>query len=237
MSTQLSAANAISLEKELIWFSSVLDTRIALYFEHDTSESEGEKIFGSIEEIPLPDLSNDDSAYGSIVSDLDLEFDERILLALTLVPHIRPDLLDLLFTRNKNFDRGFTQFGGWKGESHGGFIPTCETAAFIIAGNDLSKRFKLLSYFEGDGILIKNSILTLEHKSSGEPFMSAAVRISSEYLNRLTSGVYQKPDYSMNFPAKLITTKLTWDDLILPMEVREEIENIITWIKNSKIIL
>ena len=110
MSTQLSAANAISLEKELIWFSSVLDTRIALYFEHDTSESEGEKIFGSIEEIPLPDLSNDDSAYGSIVSDLDLEFDERILLALTLVPHIRPDLLDLLFTRNKNFDRGFTQF-------------------------------------------------------------------------------------------------------------------------------
>ena len=237
MSTQLSTANAISLEKELIWFSSVLDTRIALYFEHDTSEIEGEKIFGSIEEIPPPDLSNDDSAYGSIVSDLDLGFDERILLALTLVPHIRPDLLDLLFTRNKNFDRGFTQFGGWKGESHGGFIPTCETAAFIIAGNDLSKRFKLLSYFEGDGILIKNSILTLEHKSSGEPFMSAAVRISSEYLNRLTSGVYQKPDYSMNFPAKLITTKLTWDDLILPMEVREEIENIITWIKNSKIIL
>ena len=45
MSTQLSTANAISLEKELIWFSSVLDTRIALYFEHDTSESEGEKIF------------------------------------------------------------------------------------------------------------------------------------------------------------------------------------------------
>ena len=237
MSAQLSTANAISLEKELAWFSSVLDTRIALYFEHDTSEGEEEKVFDSVEAIPLPDLSNDGSAYGSIVSDLNLEFDERILLALTLVPHIRPDLLDLLFTRNKNFDRGFTQFGGWKGESHGGFIPTCETAAFIVAGNDLSKRFKLLSYFEGDGILIKNNILTLEHKSSGEPFMSAAVRVNNEYLNRLTSGIYQKPDYSMNFPAKLITTKLTWDDLVLPMEVQEEIENIITWIKNSKVIL
>ena len=124
MSAQLSTANAISLEKELVWFSSVLDTRIALYFEHDTSEGEKEKVFDSVEAIPLPDLSNDGSAYGSIVSDLNLEFDERILLALTLVPHIRPDLLDLLFTRNKNFDRGFTQFGGWKGESHGGFIPT-----------------------------------------------------------------------------------------------------------------
>ena len=99
MSTQLSTANAMSLEKELTWFSSVLDTRIALYFEHDTSENEGEKVFDSIEEIPLPDLSSDDSAYGSIVSDLALEFDERILLVLTLVPHIRPDLLDLFFTR------------------------------------------------------------------------------------------------------------------------------------------
>ena len=101
MSAQLSTANAISLEKELAWFSSVLDTRIALYFEHDTSEGEEEKVFDSVEAIPLPDLSNDGSAYGSIVSDLNLEFDERILLALTLVPHIRPDLLDLLFTRNK----------------------------------------------------------------------------------------------------------------------------------------
>ena len=90
MSTQLSTENAMSLEKELAWFSSVLDTRIALYFEHDTSGGEEEKVFDSVEEIPLPDLSNDNSAYGSIVSDLDLEFDERILLALTLVPHIRP---------------------------------------------------------------------------------------------------------------------------------------------------
>ena len=36
----------------------------------------------------------------------------------------------------------------------------------------------------------------------------------------------------MNFPAKLITTKLTWDDLILPMEVQEEIENIIKVFNN-----
>ena len=48
MSAQLSTANAISLEKELAWFSSVLDTRIALYFEHDTSEGEEEKVFDSV---------------------------------------------------------------------------------------------------------------------------------------------------------------------------------------------
>ena len=42
MSAQLSTANAVSLEKELAWFSSVLDTRIALYFEHDATGDEEE---------------------------------------------------------------------------------------------------------------------------------------------------------------------------------------------------
>lgn len=237
MIMEYSDSNAITLERELDWFNSIMDARIALYFEHDQSEEETQKASQKIEEIISPDFTGDDSLYASVISDLNLDFDERILLILTLVPHIRPDLLDLLFTRNKNFDRGFTQFGGWKGESHGGFIPTCETAAFIIAGDDLSKRFKLIRYLEGEGRLIISNILSLEHKSSGEPFMSAALKINNEYLNKLTSGVYHKPDYSMNFPAKLITTKLSWEDLVLPAEVEEEIENIITWIKNSKVIM
>jgi SpoVK/Ycf46/Vps4 family AAA+-type ATPase len=63
------------------------------------------------------------------------------------------------------------------------------------------------------------------------------LRISTEYLNKVTTGLYHKPDYNMNFPAKLITTKLTWEDLILPTEVMMEIENIVTWVKHSNTIM
>lgn len=61
--------------------------------------------------------------------------------------------------------------------------------------------------------------------------------IATEYLNRFTSGIYYKPDYSIHFPAKLITTQLSWDDLVLAPEVLEEIENITTWLKYSAAIL
>lgn len=236
MNTELSQANAKTLEQELAWFNTVLDTRIALYFEHERDETEG-PVYNSIEEITPPDLGKDDSPYAQLVKDLELGMDERLLLILTLVPHIRPDMLDLLFTRNKNFDRGFTQFGGWKGQSHGGFLPTCETAVFIIAGADLEKRFVLLRYFEGESQMISKGVMTIEHQSSGEPFLSGALRITTEYLNRLTTGIVEKPDYSMNFPAKLINTKLGWDDLVLPVEVMMEIENITTWIKHSRTIM
>lgn len=237
MNTELSQANAATLELELAWFNSVLDTRIALYFEHAQSIADNETSYESIEAIAAPDLSADESPYAMLVKDAGLDFDERLLLILTLIPHVRPDMLDLLFTRNKNFDRGFTQFGGWKGQSHGGFLPTCETAAFVIAGGDLAKRFVLVRYLEGESELIKRRVLTLEHQSNGEPFMSAALRMNGEYLDRLTTGVYQKPDYSMNFPAKLINTPLSWDDLVLPVEVMIEIETITTWIKNSHTIM
>ncbi len=237
MNTELSQANAATLEQELTWFNAVLDTRIALYFEHAQAISDSESSYESIEDIAAPDLSEDASPYAELVKEAALNFDERLLLILTLIPHVRPDMLDLLFTRNKNFDRGFTQFGGWKGQSHGGFLPTCETAAFVIAGSDLAKRFVLVRYLEGESELVKRRVVTLEHQSNGEPFMSAALRMNGEYLDRLTTGIYQKPDYSMNFPAKLINTPLSWEDLVLPVEVMIEIETITTWIKNSNTIM
>ena len=46
--------------------------------------------------------------------------------------------------QNKNFDRQYTEFGGWKGLSHGGFLPTGETASFILAGEDVEKRLSLI---------------------------------------------------------------------------------------------
>ena len=237
MNTELSQANAATLERELAWFNTVLDTRIALYFEHAQSLGDDEPAFQDIHDIDAPELTGDESQYATLVKEAELSFAERLLLILTLIPHVRPDMLDLLFTRNKNFDRGFTQFGGWKGQSHGGFLPTCETAAFVIAGSDLAERFNLVRYLEGESELIKRRVITLEHQSNGEPFMSAALRMNGEYLDRLTTGIYQKPDYSMNFPAKLINTPLNWDDLILPVEVMIEIETITTWIKNSRTIM
>jgi SpoVK/Ycf46/Vps4 family AAA+-type ATPase len=61
--------------------------------------------------------------------------------------------------------------------------------------------------------------------------------ISPEYLNRFTSGVIQKPDYSISFPAKRIATKLAWDDLVLAPYVLDEIDHITVWIRSNATIL
>jgi SpoVK/Ycf46/Vps4 family AAA+-type ATPase len=91
--------------------------------------------------------------------------------------------------------------------------------------------------FEEDHFFARDGILKLEHHNSGEPFLSGSLQISTEYLNRLTSGINHKPDYDVNFPARRITTRLGWDDLVLAPEVLEEVQNINTWMRHSRTIM
>lgn len=225
-----SGCNANSLEREIAWFSQVLESRIALYFEQSGA-------IDSIFSIAPPDLTVDTSEYAKVVAEYRMGFDERIVFILGLIPHIRPQLLDTLFIRNKSLDRSYTEFGGWKGKSHGGFLPTCETAAFILAGDDLKKRFDLMRIFNVEHPFSRAGILRLVRQDIDEPFFGSSLTVAAEFLGRCTTGVHQKPDYSTNFPAKLITTNLEWSDLVLAPQVLAEIESITTWIKHSKTIM
>lgn len=222
--------NASTLEKEIAWFGKVLETRITLYFGQQCA-------YGDIYDISPPDLENDASEYARVVKECGMGFDERIVLVLALLPHVRPQALDTFFIRNKDFDRGFTEFGGWKGTIHSGFLPTCETASFILAGNVLAKRFEIIKLFEEEHFFAAKGIFKVDNRANGEPFFSGMLNISAEYLNRFTTGVCHKPDYNIGFPAKLTTTRLGWDDLVLAPEVLEDIESINTWLAHSRTIM
>jgi AAA+ superfamily predicted ATPase len=207
-----------------------LETRFGLHFGQDSAQ-------GNIREHAPPDLSNDESEYAGLVKVCGMSFEERIVLILALIPHVRPQILDAFFVNNKNFDRRFTEFGGLMGKVHGGFIPTCETASFILNGNDLDGRFSFIKMLEDDHFFAEKGIVEIEHQASGEPRFSGVLKLSNEYLNRFTTGYHLKPDFNMSFPAKRITTKLAWEDLVLTHEVFEEVENINAWLKHSKTIM
>ncbi len=222
--------NATTLEQEINWFKQVLEARIDSYFKQEDANDD-------VSEITPPDLNNNASEYAGLVQHYAMGFDERIVLILALLPHIRPQVLDLLFVRNKNLDRGFAEFGGWHGKSHGGFLPTGETAAFILAGQNLARRFEVTRLFESDHYFSTAALLRIERQHNEEPFLSGALRLVNDTLSRCTSGRSTKPDYSISFPAKLITTKLSWPDLVLAPQVLSEIDIIKTWMKHSHTIM
>lgn len=171
-----------------------------------------------------------------------LTFGEETVLQLALMPHISPETLDLFFLQNKDLDRPYTEFGGWRGSSHGGFLPTGQTALFLIGqlseingesdGCEEDSHSLIIHLFSKEHWFYRNNILRLEYQGDGEPFLSGRLVVSEEVLAKIYGRQYE-PEYSTNFPAKKITTPLEWKDLVLPYNLREELDDIICWIENQ----
>lgn len=221
--------NACDLEQELHWFTQVLDTRFKLYFGQAAAVPD---VFA----VTPPDLSASSSPYATFVQHYQLTFAERAALVLSLIPHIRPQLLDIFFTKNKTFDRKFTEFGGIRGGPDGDFVPTGETLVFILAANDLRLRFGIQALFDGDHFFARHNILRLT-PTNDEPLMKAPLRLTDEYLSYFTTGQPRRPDFGVNFPARFIETQLTWDDLVLHPGTRKQIEEIETWLQHGETLL
>ena len=214
------------------WCKAVIDLRFSQYFSADDTEEK--KL--QIEMLEPPEL-DDETPYGRVVREFGLGLYERLVMALSLIPHLCPQVLDSFLLNNRTLGRPYTEFGGWHGKSHSGFLPTCETALFLLAGNDIEKRLQMMSLFDHSSVLFAQRILVLEYGEPGEPANSAALRVSSEYLEYFTTGVRNKPDFSMHFPAKLITTNLQWQDLVLSEETLDDINQLLTWIEHSDVVL
>lgn len=215
--------------KQLInWFVKVLDASLLLYFKQECAVT-------SLHQILPPASAWWERMTG--MPEEEIEFDEKVALMLSLMPHLYPQSLDIFFVGNKNFDRPYTEFGGWKGVSHGGFLPTGETAAFMLAGDDSERRSTVVGLFGKNHWLYTRNLLRLEGQGDGEPFLSGQLRPSDELLSKVLHGTDYKPDYSMGFPAKRVVTSLEWEDLVIDYQVECQLEEINTWIINHRTIM
>lgn len=214
------------LTAHIEWFNQMLTTALQLYFQQGCE-------YSSIEEVTPPD----DGWLEEVTGRQDITFSERVVVMLALMPHTSPQSLDIFFVQNKNFDRQYTEFGGWKGLSHGGFLPTGETASFILAGEDLERKKEVIRMFQKDHWFYAQNILRLEGAGEGEPFLSGQLRPSEEFLSHVLLDREYKPDYNIGFPAKRITTALEWEDMILDYATLEALEEINTWIRHQHTIM
>ncbi len=223
------AEGADVIARELAWLESALEARLA---RHAVGEAEG------LEAVPAPpELDRSNAPYPALVHDLGLGKAERLMLALALAPHVAPDLLDPLLLRNEATGRRFTEFGGWTGQSHAGFLPTAQTALFLLAGREGRARFACRALFSREHPLFERGILALDHRHGDEPPLSAALRLTPDYLERLLAGGAGDPAPGHDFPAQRITTPLAWEDLVLDPGPRAQIEMIGRWVRHAETLL
>jgi len=213
------------IDDEIKWLDSLIQTRISNYFNPESNEELGE-----VKQL-------EDSYYLDFIQKYDLNLAERKILALCLAVEIAPNILDIFLTKNKLYDTPFTEFGGSSNSSYNSFIPTIQTALFLIAGDDKIAYIDALTLFSLDSKLFKLNILESSYIDGSISLIHNKLSITKNTLNLLLYGKEINHQYSLNFPATLQTTNYEWEDLVLPKYTMEHLDELDMWLKHGKTLL
>jgi hypothetical protein len=215
------------LERELQWFARVLDLRFNAYFAREPPAGAPR----DLAELPPPEPGDSLSAYACLLRERPLELVERLALILALVPHLRPQLLDVFSVKNATFDRRFTEFGGVRVDDD--FEPTGETLAFILGGGSLAARAAVARLLEPDQPLLRRDVLRLGPAPRAQSPLKSPLRIAPDQLSLLLTGQIPPPAHDPEFPAQRIDTAMTWGDLILPPSTLRQLQELQTFITHG----
>lgn len=218
--------NSNLLSSALVYLQSVISQRF---------EKIAEVVDNEI--LPIEILPDDDSPFANFMRRYQFNSSESIILLLAIAPHLQPDFFNQIINKYLPDGGDLPEFGGVKGNTHRGILPTGETAQFIIAGNNLICRLEVQKLFSSEHLFFKKHILWLDEVLHGEPLMSGKLILDPEIVELLTTGVVSKPRFSINFPAEHVETEMEWDDLVLHPKTFQQIKEMEHWITYNDTLL
>ncbi|MFT3933665.1 MAG: ATP-binding protein [Chitinophagaceae bacterium] len=180
--------------------------------------------------LPEIKIEPDDAPLNHFLRTYQLNIEEYIILMLGLMPHVQANLLDNVVQQYLPSGGEFPEIGGVKGTQLRSTFPTGETALFIIAGNDIAKKIQASNYFSPDHFFAKQDILHLQQTDYAEPRMSGRIILQPDYVDLFTTGNITRPVFGPEFPAKYITTKMDWADLVLNPKTSQQVQDIKVWL-------
>ena len=183
----------------------------------------------------IPDLDKWQLPIADFIRKNNLTHSEAIVLLVALAPHIIPGLFDKAIDYKIGASGDFPGIGGVRGKNSRFFLPTGETALFLISDNNIEKRLLAQQFFGAEHIFWDKKILWLEDMQNGEPAMHGKLIMSADYIDLFIYGIHKSPQFSISFPARKISptkeiNQPTINNLVIPEELHEQINEIKSWL-------
>lgn len=228
------AQNAAVLQQYLDWLAQVMEARL--------SGKLGSHLMVTAltdpSNIVLPVPLHPEAPLPAFIKQYEMPANAQLLLVMALAPHIDP----LFFDRQiapfiPENGASFPQLGGVKSEQSRVFLPTGETALFLLASDELQQRMMIQALFTPQYLFAAQKVLWLDRVSDGQPAMSGRIVLSQDYVDYFLTGEHILPGFSSDFPAAHITTPLEWSDLVLQPDTMEQVLELKKWIRHKDALL
>lgn len=171
---------------------------------------------------------------GDYISAKALTHQEVVILLMALLTRLDPSLLKRIFLEFPNS----TLFDYCSSNDNGRlFNPTIQAVQYILGGENISERLNVLDYFSPKSVLIKEELITFSSSTHEHAPMNSQLNVHQEAFNTLIFGVELLPKMSNDFPAELLHTDRSWNDLILPQITLNELQTIEDWYNSSQILM
>jgi len=155
---------------------------------------------------------------------------EWLILMVALAPHVQTNFFESIVMAYLPGGGDFAEFGGVKGNSYRGMLPTGETIQFILGGNQIKERLGVHQYFSEDHFFFHQNILWLEPVHEGEPRMSGRLVLTQEWVEKLLFNKESAPRFGLDFPAKKLNTTMIWEDAVLHPHTQNQVNDLMIWL-------
>ncbi len=211
------------LQKEFLWLEQLVSVRMEAYFKMKEPER---SIYGI-----KPPIIGKESTYERFLLHYELGFPERVIIAMVSASVLKPEVFDLFHTQNEITGIPYSEFGG-KMEEHR-FLPTFRTAAFIL--NDSKSALPVILYplFEQSHPFSHFSLIDFSD-TTFRTRMETIIRFTPEAEYLLFTGNQYQPEFNSEFPAKELKVDLNWEDLVLPGNVKHDMDELLFWFRSEE---
>ena len=208
------------ITRELDWAAEVILWRVGHYFKKD-----GER---EIQCAALPPDPSGTDSYSSFIKEKGFGEDDRLCLMLTLIPLLRPQILDCFNIRNSDTGIRFAEFGCREVGDGRILLPTLETLLFVLAETYINRRLECARHFIDHPFF---SIHCYSREGRYDSFSAVVLTPSQELVDKLLYDRPFRPRFSPDFPAARMETNRVWDELVLDDSTMTQVNEIRLWVQ------
>ena len=224
-----------AISEEIQWLDTLIKHRV------QELNQEENTLATSIADIAYPPSHHFECHYQQFLQKHEFDIPERLLLILVVARSVFPQIFKPLVKVYKNIDKQY-EFGGILEPDSHRFIPTLRTLFFLLSGNNLQDQFYHHLTFTPRHLLFEHSIVKLENDprkehNSEDDLLYQRVKLSDAYLKYFLGGDRPTLDSEEGFPATLLETDKTFDDLVLPDQVIKQLDGPMNYIKGYQELL